>query len=229
MINPDPASDHDRMRAVARGDLASMNGIYENRHRPLFRFFFRLTGRQAAAEDLVHEVFVRMLRYRHTYQADAAAAGTFEAWMYRIARNALADSARKYRLETTAAEGELESIESSRPTPFDSAAKRQDLALLYRALRALPEDKREILVLARFQNLSYDEIGRILGCESGTVKGRVFRAMKELSAIYSDLSEGESIMSALKKPLARARGSVEQCVTEPRLRRSGFCAGGIQQ
>jgi RNA polymerase sigma factor (sigma-70 family) len=188
MLNPDPASDHDRMRAVARGDLASMNGIYENRHRPLFRFFFRLTGRQAAAEDLVHEVFVRMLRYRHTYQSDTAAAGTFEAWMYRIARNALADSARKHRLETTAAEGELESIESTRPTPFDTAAKRQDLALLYRALRALPEDKREILVLARFQNLSYDEIGRILGCESGTVKGRVFRAMKELSAIYSDLS-----------------------------------------
>jgi RNA polymerase sigma-70 factor (ECF subfamily) len=189
MNNADPASDHDRMRAVARGDLASMNAIYENRHRPLFRFFFRLTGRQAMAEDLVHEVFVRMIRYRHTYQMETASAGTFEAWMYRIARNALADNTRKHRLETTAAEGELESIESARPTPFESAAKRQDLALLYRALRALPEDKREVLVLARFQNLAYDEIGRILGCESGTVKGRVFRAMKELSAIYSDLSK----------------------------------------
>ena len=188
MVNPDAASDHDRMRAVARGDLASMNGIYENRHRPLFRFFFRLTGRQATAEDLVHEVFLRMIRYRHTYQMDSASAGTFDAWMYRIARNALADSVRKHRHETTAAEGEMESIESTRPTPFDSAAKRQDLAMLYRALRTLPEEKREILVLARFQNLSYEEIGRILGCESGTVKGRVFRAMKELGAIYSDLS-----------------------------------------
>jgi RNA polymerase sigma-70 factor (ECF subfamily) len=189
MINADPASDHDRMKAVVRGDLASMNGIYENRHRPLFRFFFRLTGRQAVAEDLVHEVFLRMLRYRHTYQMDSASAGTFEAWMYRIARNALVDSARKHRLETAAGEGELESMPSTRPTPFDTAAKRQDLALLYRALRDLPEEKREILVLARFQNLSYEEIGRILGCEAGTVKGRVFRAMKELSAIYTDLSK----------------------------------------
>jgi len=175
------------MRSVARGDLSGMNAIYENRHRPLFRFFFRLTGRQAVAEDLVHEVFVRMIRYRHTYQSDVATPGVFEAWMYRIARNTLADRHRKLRHETTPAEGEMEMIESGRPTPFDVASKRQDLALLYRALRALPEDKREVLVLARFQGLPYEQIGHILGCEANTVKGRVFRAMKELGAIYSDL------------------------------------------
>ena len=183
----DQNDDHARMAAVARGDLAGMNEIYQNRHRPLFRFFFRLTGKQATAEDLVHEVFLRMIRYRHTYQAEAEAAGGFEAWMYRIARNTLADHARKHRLEITPGEGELESIASARPTPFDTAAKRQDLALLYRALRELPEDKRELLVLTRFQNLSYEQTGRILGCESGTVKGRVFRAMKELGSIYLDL------------------------------------------
>jgi RNA polymerase sigma factor (sigma-70 family) len=187
MNNADPASDHDRMAAVARGDLSSMNGIYENRHRPLFRFFFRLTGRQAVAEDLVHEVFLRMIRYRHTYQKEGDAEGAFDAWMYRIARNTLADNARKHRHEITAGEGEIESIESGRPTPFDAAAKRQDLALLHRALRELPDEKRELLVLARFQGLTYERIGRILGCESGTVKGRVFRAMKELGSIYSDL------------------------------------------
>jgi len=187
MTTAEPESDHDRMRAVARGDLSSMNAIYENRHRSLFRFFFRLTGRQATAEDLVHEVFVRMIRYRHTYQAAGATPGAFEAWMYRIARNTLVDNVRKRRHETTPAEGELEEIESGRPTPFDLASKRQDLALLYRALRQLPEDRREVLVLARFQSLPYDQIGRILGCEANTVKGRVFRAMKELSSIYTDL------------------------------------------
>jgi len=180
-------TDHERMVAAARGDLSSMNEIYENRHRPLFRFFFRLTGRQATAEDLVHEVFLRMIRYRHTYQANAEDAGAFEAWMYRIARNTLADHGRKHRHEISPDEGEMETIESARPTPFETAAKRQDLALLYRALRELPDDKRELLVLTRFQGLSYEQVGGILGCESGTVKGRVFRAMKELSSIYSDL------------------------------------------
>jgi RNA polymerase sigma-70 factor (ECF subfamily) len=167
-----------------------MDDIYQNRHKPLFRFFFRLTGRQAKAEDLVHEVFVRMIRYRHTYETErneGETTGAFEAWMYRIARNTLADDARKNRHEVAAADGELESIASGRPTPFDTAAKRQDLALLYRAMRELSDEKRELLVLTRFHGLSYEQIGRILGCETGTVKGRVFRAMKELGSIYSGL------------------------------------------
>src|ERR1035438_54480 len=127
-------SDHDRMRAVASGELSSMSEIYENRHRSLFRFFFRLTGKQSTSEDLVHEVFLRMIRYRHTYQIEAAdgeGSGAFEAWMYRIARNALVDHGRKHRHEVAAGEDQMELVPSERPTPFENAARRQDLALLY--------------------------------------------------------------------------------------------------
>jgi RNA polymerase sigma factor (sigma-70 family) len=178
------------MSAVARGNLEVMSEIYENRHRALFRFFFRLSGRQATAEDLVHEVFLRMIRYRHTYQ-EARNEGGFESWMYRIARNAMTDHGRKHRHEVAPAEGELEAIDGGRPTPFDTTAKQQDVALLYQAMRALPDDKRELLVLARFHGLNYEQIGAILDCEPGTVKGRVFRAMKELGNIYSDLCKSK--------------------------------------
>src|ERR1700678_1804204 len=122
-------TDHERMLAVARGDLESMSGIYQNRHRSLFRFFFRLSGRQATAEDLVHEVFLRMIRYRHTYRSG----DSFEAWMYRIARNAFADQAKKYRLESPVEEGQFEVIDGGGPSPYESLAKQQDLALLHRA------------------------------------------------------------------------------------------------
>jgi len=176
-------TDHELMTAVARGDLASMSDIYERRHRSLFRFFFRLTGRQTAAEDLVHEVFLRMIRYRHTYQSGDG----FEAWMYRIARNAFADQLKKHRLETPAADGDFDGIDSGRPSAFDAVSKRQELALLHRALRELPEDKRELIVLSRFQGLSYEKIGQIVGAETGTVRVRVFRAVKEMGKIYSDL------------------------------------------
>jgi RNA polymerase sigma-70 factor (ECF subfamily) len=185
--------DHERMTAVASGDLSSMGEIYENRRRPLFRFFCRMTSKQALSEDLVHEVFLRMIRYRHTYQKEGndtdgvGREGGFEAWMYRIARNTLVDHARKHRHETPSGEGEFEDVVSARPNPFETAAKRQDLARLSKAMHDLPEDKREILILARFHGLNYEQIGEIVGCGSGTVKGRVFRAMKELSAIYSDL------------------------------------------
>jgi RNA polymerase sigma-70 factor (ECF subfamily) len=178
-------TDHELMAAVARGNLASMSEIYQRRHRALYRFFFRLTGRQATAEDLVHEVFLRMIRYRHTYQSGDG----FEAWMYRIARNALADQAKKHRLETPAEEGQFEVIDGGGPSPYDTLAKQQDLALLHRALRELPEDKRELIVLSRFQCLTYEQIGRIVGCETGTVKVRVFRAMKEMGRIFMDLQK----------------------------------------
>src|SRR5438034_6350226 len=101
-------TDHELMTAVTRGNLASMSEIHQRRHRTLFRFFFRLTGRQTAAEDLVHEVFLRMIRYRHTYQSG----DSFEAWMYRIARNAFADQTKKHRLETQADDGVFEVVES---------------------------------------------------------------------------------------------------------------------
>jgi len=176
-------TDHELMTAVARGNLAGMSDIYERRHRALFRFFFRLTGRQTVAEDLTHEVFLRMIRYRHTYQAGDG----FEAWMYRIARNAFADQAKKYRLEAPADDSQFEMVASNRPSAFDDMAKQQDLNLLYRALRELPEDKRELIVMTRFQGLTHEQIGQILGCETGTVKVRVFRAMKEIGKIFMDL------------------------------------------
>jgi RNA polymerase sigma-70 factor (ECF subfamily) len=191
-------TDHEWMISVAQGNLVAMSPIYENRHRALFCFFFRLTGRQTASEDLVHEVFLRMIRYRHTYESKPAeskpgavppVADSFESWMYRIARNALADHARKHRMETAVGDRELEEVPSSRPTPFDTTSKRQNLALLYRALRTLPDDKRELLVLARFEDLDYEQIGRVLGCGANTVKGRVFRAIKELGEIYTDLQK----------------------------------------
>lgn len=187
------------MAAVARGDLASMSGIYEHRNRALFRFFYRLTGRQALAEDLTHEVFLRMIRYRHTYTPAGGAAAppeaafecrpeaAFEAWMYRIARNAYADYRRRHRLEIEPGDGEMDAVESGGMSAFESMAKQQDLATLHRALRRLPEDKRELILMARFQGLSYEQIGGILGCEAGTVKGRMFRAMKEVSRIYTEI------------------------------------------
>lgn len=174
------------MVAAARGNLDGMRELYQRRHRSLFRFFFRLTGRQAVAEDLVQDVFVRMIRYRHTY----GSGDSFEAWMYRIARNALADQRKKQRLETVPPDArEFETVQSSQPDPFETYAKQQDLALLHRAMRELPEDKRELIVLSRFQGLTYEQIGQIVGAETGTVKVRVFRAMKEMSGIYAALQK----------------------------------------
>jgi RNA polymerase sigma-70 factor (ECF subfamily) len=64
----------------------------------------------------------------------------------------------------------------------------QQIGLLRRALAKLPLEKREVLVLSRFQNLKYGEIAEILDCEIGAVKVRVYRATREISQIFYQLS-----------------------------------------
>ena len=62
--------------------------------------------------------------------------------------------------------------------------------MLKRALMQLPEDKREVLILSRFQELKYEEIARLMNCEVGAVKVRVHRALQQLREIYQQLERG---------------------------------------
>ncbi|HUE20969.1 MAG TPA: RNA polymerase sigma factor, partial [Bryobacteraceae bacterium] len=152
------------------------------------RYFLRLTGNREFSEDLVQDVYFRMLKYRHTYRDG----NPFTSWMYQVGRNAHLDGVQKRKGETPLFEqGHDESARepaSAEPDPSEILRRRQDLGLLRRALAALPVEKREVLVLSRFQNLKYEQIADILACDVGTVKVRVYRAIKALSLIFFELA-----------------------------------------
>ena len=135
-----------------------------------------------ASEDLVQDVFFRMLKYRHTYREGSQ----FTTWMYQIARNAHSDYFRKRKLEVELDEEWNETRVGAEWG--DGLEARQEAALLRRALARLPEDKREVLVLSRFQNLKYEQIAELLDCEVGAVKVRVYRALRALRQNYCELS-----------------------------------------
>src|SRR5947207_15561366 len=84
-------TDEALMLAVRNGDVAKLGTLFERYHVALFDFLCRTTGDRTAAEDLVQDVFVRILKYRHTYPDDSC----FETWLFRIARNARADFFRR--------------------------------------------------------------------------------------------------------------------------------------
>jgi len=164
------------------GKLAT---LYARHQRPLFNFFLRLTSSRPLSEDLVHDVFTRILKYRSSYGEQER----FTPWMYRIARNAHIEQSRRRRLEVVPADPEqVREPASQDPGPEAAAEYGQNVAILRRALALLPEDKREVLVLSRFQNLRYEEIARILDCEVCTVKVRVFRAVRQLEQLYNELA-----------------------------------------
>jgi RNA polymerase sigma-70 factor (ECF subfamily) len=70
----------------------------------------------------------------------------------------------------------------------ENLKRKQEISLLKRALSLLPIEKRELLVLSRYQNLKYEEIASILGCDVGAVKVRVYRAVRALGQIYFELA-----------------------------------------
>jgi RNA polymerase sigma-70 factor (ECF subfamily) len=181
------ATDNALMAAVGTGEVQKLAVLFERHHKGLFRYFVSMNRNRELSEDLVQDVFFRMLRYRASYDAQQS----FTAWMYQIARNASVDQAQKRRGEVIGIEEFTErrpEPASDAPGPEESAVRGQDLRLLKQALERLPADKKEILVLSRFQGMKYDELATVLGCEVGTVKVRVYRAMRALEQAYLTIS-----------------------------------------
>ncbi|MBN1290546.1 MAG: RNA polymerase sigma factor [Candidatus Latescibacteria bacterium] len=178
-------TDNELMLAVRGGDIDKLGQLFETHHKRLYNFFRQHTGNRQASEDLVQEVFLRMLKYRHTYKGD----GNFESWMYGITRNARIDYYREHSVEYVDLE-ETGNLIRDTPGPEESFSQKSDIAVLQRALLKLPEDKRELLVMSRFNNMRYKEIGKILGCTVGAVKVRMYRAMKELTDTFMELTGG---------------------------------------
>lgn len=167
------------MRDVKDGQAAKLALLFDRHNRALYRFFLHLTGNRESSEDLVQETFFRILKYRQTYNTGS----NFRSWLYQIARNTHIDYAAKHKAEIAMPEdqdGKTLEFPSHETAPEEQVRKKQEVAMLRRALAALPMEKREVLVLSRYQDLKYDEIASILKCEVGAVKVRVYRAMREL-------------------------------------------------
>ena len=163
------------MQAVRAGDVGKLELVFERHHRSLYHYFLHTTSNGAVSEDLVQEVFFRILKYRHTYQNGTAV----RPWVFQIGRNALMDHLGRNKGEVPLPV-EDDAFRSQEAAPDRQAQNKQEAALLKRALSALPQEKREVLIMSRYLELKYDEIGAVLGIETGAVKVRVYRALREL-------------------------------------------------
>jgi RNA polymerase sigma factor (sigma-70 family) len=173
------------MLKVKDGDVDKLGLLFERYKKPLFGFFYGLTRDAELCEDLVQNVFFRILKYRYLFRGE----GDFKTWMFHIARNVNHDHFRKNKWRHKESlenwEERLDSGESR-----DAQFKQDDeLHVLSMAMDRLPEDKREILLLSKFQEKKYKEIGEIIGCTEGAVKVKVFRALQELKEVYQQLEK----------------------------------------
>lgn len=168
------------MIKVKEGELDQLGLLFERYHRLLFSFFYNRSQNVSLSEDLVQNVFVRILKYRHNFRGD----GEFKSWIFHIARNVHYDYQRKRRISPA---GQLEEwegeIRDDSNSQCEKIIQREEMDQLKAALQQLDPDKREVIVLAKLKGMPYKEIGRLLGCSEGAVKVRVFRALKTLKEI----------------------------------------------
>lgn len=176
----DSLDDSELMTRIRSGrEEAPLVLLFQRHHGPLYGFLYRLTGQPATSEDLTQEVFLRVWRYASTFKPGAP----FRPWLYRIARNVLADHWAKTRPEVSL-EACSAPLEAEVACPHEMLAAEQDQRRLELALRRLTPEKRELLLLSRNPELSYAELADSYGCTLGALKVRVHRALQELRSHF---------------------------------------------
>lgn len=178
-------SDNFLMVQVREGDLDRLGLLFERYKKPLFGFFYGLNREQELSEDLVQNTFLRILKYRHLFRGE----GEFRAWMFQIARNVNHDHHRANKIKVKEELNDWQNKLGHQENQVTEMVKADDEQRLSLALERLPTEKREVLLLSKFQEKKYQEIGEILGCSEGAVKVKVFRALQELREVYKKLEK----------------------------------------
>ena len=174
------------MLKVKYGDIDKMGILYERYHRQLFSFLFHMTRNKEVSEDIVQNVFFRMLKYSKGFTGS----GEFKTWMYHVARNALHDHFRKdKRTASNRSIDDIEELMASEQYADEQLEKQQELKTLELAMKKLTDENRELIILCRFQELKYNEIARILNTTEGAIKARVHRALNQLKSNYLEIEK----------------------------------------
>lgn len=160
-------------------------GLTRRLRGPLFHFFLRRSGSPADAEEMVQDLFVRLLR-----RADLLSLENVDGYVFEAAANMARDRGRYEQARGQGRHVEIDDLvaESEAPGAEQIVAGKQRLKKMLAALNALPPRARQVVILRRFENLTYLQIARRLGISVSAVEKHMTRAM---TALRLDLIEGD--------------------------------------
>ncbi len=173
------------VQRVLSGDTEAFETLVLEHQNKVYSLALRMVGNEEDARDMAQEAFIRAFNSLTGFRGDSK----FSVWLYRLTSNICIDflrsRAKKYTVSMTWTDDEGEETgELEVPDETYSPEAQLDRSLIRESVRrgldTLSPQYREILLLREINGLSYEEIGRVLGIEEGTVKSRIFRARKKL-------------------------------------------------
>jgi RNA polymerase sigma-70 factor (ECF subfamily) len=169
---------------LRRRDRDACRELIERHHHRVYGYLRRLGAEPALAEDLTQECYTRAWQRIDSLRE----AASLRSWLLTIARNELLQHARGRAPEPLALDAAAD-LPVLRPSPEDEASAAQRDGRLHQAVHRLEPDLREAIVLHYFQDLSFREVGAVLGLPAGTAKSRVNRALERLRALLREKGE----------------------------------------
>jgi RNA polymerase sigma-70 factor, ECF subfamily len=186
------AQDALDMARLAGGHDAALNDLMERHAGKLFHYLLRSLQDESDAADLAQETFAKVFHNRHKFDRRQK----FSTWLYAIASNLVRDRYRwraRHPQVSLEAEGEQseanlkDNLRAWDPTPDQNLQTEERAAAVREAIAALPEDLRQPLILATYQDLPQAEIAAILNCSVKAVETRIYRARQHLRIALAEL------------------------------------------
>ncbi len=173
--------------AQAKKDPEAFGLLYERYVGRIYRYLYYRTGNQEDAEDLTARTFYRALKSLPRYQDRGL---PFGAWLYRIAHNVVANWLRDRSRRPVVALEALGSSASREHGPLEALEEQEERELLLQAVRCLPPERQELLILKFVEGLSNAEIGAVMGRSEGAIKSLYHRTLVALRAALAGEERG---------------------------------------
>ena len=182
----------DLIARAQQREPAAFDELVEAYSKRLYGYFYRLVGSRQDAEDLLQEVFVRLVRTISQYEHD----GRFEAWLFRIAANLVRDRVRRSQRSRGLDRGT--GMAEAAIDPFDQVPDRIDerpdhgldraeqVDRLQQAVDQLPGPEREVVLLRHFSGMSFKEVAEVMGTPLGTALARAHRGLARLRDLLAE-------------------------------------------
>jgi len=177
--------EQDLLRRYVAGDKDAFEEIVTRYKDPLYAFLRRFLNQQQLVEEAFQETFLQLYRSRHSFERDKP----LRPWLFTIAANKARDVLRKQKREETVSistmaeptesniDDVVNTLTSYEITPYDEAEKAERAEKVRQIIANMPENLREILILAYFEQFSYKQMADILSIPIGTVKSRLHTAI----------------------------------------------------